>query len=148
MPSQSPVKTRTNEAPPAVPPVDLPSRDVRRKKPPLLSFLLRMDTVRSAGRIIALLAMDFVAVFGAIFTALALKDAVLADFVPRQSFDQTREIVAFVFLITVLLFARSDLYARRSVRPGMTRIVAGLFQVTLVALAYAVLTGEEFSSYY
>jgi exopolysaccharide biosynthesis polyprenyl glycosylphosphotransferase len=142
------VKTRSNEAPPATPPVDLPNRDVRRKKPPMLSFLLRMDTFRSGARIGALLAMDFAAVFGAIFTALALKDAVLGDLVAREAFDQTREIVAFVYLITVLLFARSDLYARRSVRPGFTRIVAGLFQVTLVALGYAVLTGEEFSSYY
>ena len=148
MPSQSPVKIRPNEAPPPVPPVDLPNKDVRRKKPPVLSFLLRMDTFRSAGRIAALLAIDFTAIFGAIFTALALKDAVLGDFVATETFGQTREIVAFVFLITVLLFARSDLYARRSVRPGMTRIVAGLFQVTLVALAYSVLTGEEFSSYY
>jgi exopolysaccharide biosynthesis polyprenyl glycosylphosphotransferase len=148
MPSHSPVKIRPNEAPAPVPPVDLPHKDVRRKKPPVLSFLLRMDTFRSAGRIAALLAIDFAAIFGAIFTALALKDAVLGDFVAQETFDQTREIVAFVFLITVLLFARSDLYARRSVRPGMTRIVAGLFQVTLVALAYSVLTGEEFSSYY
>jgi exopolysaccharide biosynthesis polyprenyl glycosylphosphotransferase len=121
---------------------------VRRKRPPLLSFLLRMDTLRSAVRIVALLALDFVAIFAAIFTALALKDAVLGDFVARESFDQTREIVAFVFLITVLLFARSQLYARRSVRPGLTRIVAGLFQVMLVALGYSLLTGQEFSSYY
>src|SRR3712207_3220099 len=98
MPRQTPVKTRTNEAPPAVPPDGLPSRDVRRKKPPLLSFLLRMDTVRSAGRILALLAIGFAGVFGAMFTALALKDAVLGGFVARESFDQTREIVAMVFL--------------------------------------------------
>jgi exopolysaccharide biosynthesis polyprenyl glycosylphosphotransferase len=107
-----------------------------------------MDTLRSAARVLALLALDFAAVFAALFTALALKDAVLGDFVARESFDQTREIVAFVFLITVLLFARSQLYARRSVRPGMTRIVAGLFQVMVVALAYALLTGQDFSSYY
>jgi exopolysaccharide biosynthesis polyprenyl glycosylphosphotransferase len=142
------VKTRAHEVPPAVSELDLPERDVRRKKPPLLSFLLRMDTARSAARVVSLLLVDVGAIFGAIFTALALKDAVLGDFVAREAFDQARELVAFVFLITALLFARSDLYARRSVRPGMTRIVAGLFQVTLVALGYALLTGEEFSSYY
>jgi len=48
----------------------------------------------------------------------------------------------------VLLFARSDLYARRSARPGLTRIVASLFQVTAVALIFAVVNGEQFSSYY
>jgi exopolysaccharide biosynthesis polyprenyl glycosylphosphotransferase len=107
-----------------------------------------MDTVRSAGRVVALLALDFAGVFGAILTALALKGWVLGDLNWREVYDQTRDLVAFTFLITALLFARSDLYARRSVRPGLTRIVAGLFQVTLVALAYALLTGQEFSSYY
>jgi exopolysaccharide biosynthesis polyprenyl glycosylphosphotransferase len=148
MPSSPTAKTRPRQAAAPTPLSELPERDVRRKRPPLLSFLLRMDTLRSAARVLALLALDFAAVFGALFTALALKDAVLGDFVARESFDQTRDIVAFVFLVTVLLFARSQLYARRSVRPGMTRIVAGLFQVMVVALAYALLTGQEFSSYY
>jgi exopolysaccharide biosynthesis polyprenyl glycosylphosphotransferase len=129
-------------------PVELPDRDVRRKRPPVLSFLLRMDTLRSAARVVALLALDFVAVFGAIFTALVIKDWVLGDLDAREAFDQTREIVAFTYLVTVLLFARSDLYARRSARPGLARIVAGLFQVMLVALGYALLTGKQFSSYY
>ena len=37
----------------------------------------------------------------------------------------------------------SDLYARRSARPGLTRIVASLFQVTLVALGFALVNGER-----
>src|SRR5688572_25924355 len=73
----------------------LPEYDVRRKRPPLLSFLLRMDTLRSAARVVSLLAVDFAGVFAAIFTALALKDAVLGDVVLRQSYEQTIEIVAF-----------------------------------------------------
>ena len=148
MPSSPTANTRPREVAARTPLPQLPDRDVRRKRPPLLSFLLRMDTLRGAARVVALLALDFAGVFGALFTALGLKDAVLGDFVARATFDHTRDIVAFVFLVTVLLFARSQLYARRSVRPGMTRIVAGLFQVMLVALAYALLTGEQFSSYY
>src|SRR5687768_16631186 len=65
--------------------IGLPGYDVRRKRPPLLSFLLRMDTLRSAARVVSLLAVDFAGVFAAIFTALALKDAVLGDVVVRQS---------------------------------------------------------------
>ena len=128
----------------------MPDRDVRRKKPPVLSFLLRMDTFRSGARIVSLLAVDFFAVFAAIFTALALKDAVLGDLDAREAFAQTRDIVAFSYLVTILLFARSDLYARRSARPGLTRIVACLFQVTAVALVFALVNGDEenFSSYY
>ncbi len=151
----NPETRSTVTAPPPAPrpqptavPLPLPPTDVRRKRPPLLSFLLRMDTLRSGARDLSLLALDLVAVFGAIFTALALKDRVLGDFETSEIYDQTREIVAFVYLITALLFARSDLYARRSVRPGLTRIVACLFQVTAVALVFALVNGERFSSYY
>jgi exopolysaccharide biosynthesis polyprenyl glycosylphosphotransferase len=142
----APPPARTHEPVPAS--LRLPEYDVRRKRPPLLSFLLRMDTLRSGARIVSLLAVDFAGVFAAIFTALALKHAVLGDLVVRDSLQQTLDIVAFAYLVTVLLFARSDLYARRSARPGLTRIVASLFQVTAVALVFALVNGERFSSYY
>src|SRR5918998_2550644 len=113
--------TRVAAPPPARTPqptaasLGLPGYDVRRKRPPALSFLLRMDTLRSGARIVSLLAVDFAGVFAAIFTALALKDAVLGHVDVRQSLEQTLDIVAFAYLVTILLFARSDLYARRSV---------------------------------
>ena len=50
--------------------------------------------------------------------------------------------------MTVLLFARSGLYASRGERPGMTRIVSSLFQVGLVALVFALAVGKRFDSYY
>jgi exopolysaccharide biosynthesis polyprenyl glycosylphosphotransferase len=146
--TQEPVQTETPHAAQPAVRVGLPERDVRRKRPPFLSFVLRLDTLRSAARVGSLLVLDFAAVFAAIFTALALKGLVLGDFVFDNVVGETREIVAFVYLVTVLLFARSDLYARRSARPGLTRIVASLFQVTAVALVFAVVNGKEFSSYY
>src|SRR5947209_20380439 len=45
----------------------LPRRDVRRKRPPLLSFLLRTETLRRVARVVSLLALDFVGVVGALF---------------------------------------------------------------------------------
>ncbi len=48
----------------------------------------------------------------------------------------------------MLLFARSGLYASRAERPGLARIVSSLFQVTVVALIFALVQGEEYSSYY
>ena len=51
----------------------LPDRDVRRKRPPALSFLLRMETLRKALRVLSLLALDFAGVCAALFTALMLK---------------------------------------------------------------------------
>src|SRR5215211_6291232 len=143
----------TTEAPErtsAPPPAELPfvERDVRRKRPPALSFLLRMDTLRRIGRGLSLLALDFAALFLAILTALYLKAAARDAWNFHVSFNQTKDYVTFAFLVTALLFAKSGLYGDRAVRPGLTSIVASLFQVTVVTLLYAVVSGNDFSSYY
>jgi exopolysaccharide biosynthesis polyprenyl glycosylphosphotransferase len=143
----------TTEAPErtlSAPPAELPfvERDVRRKRPPALSFLLRMDTLRRIGRGLSLLALDLAALFAAILTALCLKAAVRDAWNFHQSFEQTKDYVTFAFLVTALLFAKSGLYGDRAVRPGLTSIVASLFQVTVVVLLYAVVSGNDFSSYY
>jgi exopolysaccharide biosynthesis polyprenyl glycosylphosphotransferase len=125
-----------------------PDRDVRSKHPPALSFLLRMDTMRRGMRVLSLLALDLFGVSFAIFTALALKAALLSSFDATNAYEGTRSILAFAYLLTALLFARSGLYAERSQRPGLSRIVGSLFQVAFVALIFAVVSGEHFSSYY
>jgi exopolysaccharide biosynthesis polyprenyl glycosylphosphotransferase len=148
----------TGSRPPA--PVEIPilseaivrrepsGRDMRRKRPPALSFLLRADTAQRVLRVLALLALDFIGLSAAIFTALVLKAAVLSEVSAHGAYEETRSILAFGYLLTALLFARSGLYATRAQRPGMARIVASLFQVTFVALVFALVSGEHFSSYY
>jgi exopolysaccharide biosynthesis polyprenyl glycosylphosphotransferase len=126
----------------------LGDRDMRSKRPPLLSFLLRLDTLRRMTRVVTLLALDLAGVFLAIFTALCLKAWVRNQLDFAGAFHQTKGIVAFAYLVTVLLFARSSLYADRSERPGLTRILASLFQVAIVAVIFAVVNGEQFSSFY
>src|SRR4051794_32799673 len=126
----------------------LGERDVRAKRPPVLSFLLRLETMRRVARIVSLLALDIGGVMLAIFTALALKAAVRDEFDAATAWNGTKDIVAFAVLVTVLLFGRSGLYAGRAERPGLTRIVASLTQVAVVALLFAVINGEKFSSYY
>jgi exopolysaccharide biosynthesis polyprenyl glycosylphosphotransferase len=129
--------------------VVLPPVDVRRKRPPLLSFLLRLETLRRAARVISLLALDFVGLFGSLWTALMVKSVVRYDqWAWEACFKEARHTVAFAYLVMVLLFARSSLYAERAQRPGLSRIVSSLFQVTVVALIFAVVNGEHYSSYY
>jgi exopolysaccharide biosynthesis polyprenyl glycosylphosphotransferase len=75
--------------------------------------------------------------------------AVVRDQVQLSSaLHETERILAFAYLLTALLFARSGLYAERAQRPGLSRIVGSLFQVAFVALLFAVVSGEHFSSYY
>jgi len=142
--TEAPERTSSPDA------ADLPivERDVRRKRPPALSFLLRMDTLRRVARALSLLALDFAALFLGILTALCLKAAARNAWNFHVSFDQTKDYVTFAFLVTALLFAKSGLYSDRAVRPGLTSIVASLFQVTVVVLLYAVVSGYDFSSYY
>src|SRR5215203_3865850 len=135
----------------AAPPVEavLPGVDMRRKRPPALAFLLRMETLRGLLRVGTLLALDFAGLFAALFVALMVK-AVLRDgeWAFSASFGEARDTVAFAYLVTVLLFARSGLYADRAQRPGLPKIVSSLFQVMVVALIFALINGEQYTSYY
>jgi exopolysaccharide biosynthesis polyprenyl glycosylphosphotransferase len=129
--------------------IALPSRDVRQKRPPALAFLLRRHTLRRFARVASLLALDFAGVTVALFTASWLKILVLgATGGPTLALNQTRQYLGFAFLLTVLLFARAELYADRPQRPGFTKIASSLFQVMLVSLIFALATHQEFSSYY
>jgi exopolysaccharide biosynthesis polyprenyl glycosylphosphotransferase len=127
---------------------ELSDRDVRSKRPPQLSFLLRLDTLRRLARVVILLVLDFVGIFLAIFTALCVKAELKTGLDVGGVFHQTRDTVSFAYLVTVLLFARSSLYSDRSLRPGLTRILASLFQVAGVSLVFAVVNGRTFSSFY
>jgi exopolysaccharide biosynthesis polyprenyl glycosylphosphotransferase len=129
-------------------PVVLPDRDVRRKRPALLAFLIRLETLRRLARVLSLLILDSIGVAGALLTALLIKLAILGDGSAAQAWKETRHWVAFAYLITVLMFARADLYADRPRRPGFARIAAALFQVTIISLVFALANGEHFSSYY
>jgi exopolysaccharide biosynthesis polyprenyl glycosylphosphotransferase len=123
-------------------------RDIRRKRPPVVSFLLRTSTFWRMARVASLLALDFAGVALAIFTALVLKEAVHGRVQAVHSRESTEHFLPFAYLLTALLFARSGLYAQRALRPGLSRIVGSLFQVAFVALIFAVVSGEHFSSYY
>ncbi|MHB1810775.1 MAG: sugar transferase [Solirubrobacteraceae bacterium] len=123
-------------------------RDMRAKRPAALSFLIRMDTARRLARALSLLALDFLGVALAIFTALLLKAEVLGTASFTSALNETRHLVALAYLITALLFARSGLYADRGQRPGLTRVVACLFQVTVLLALLAIVQGDHFSSYY
>src|ERR1700751_226830 len=122
--------------------------DMRRKRPPALSFVLRMATARRLARVATLLVLDFAGVSLAIFTALMIKAVAFDHVNVSAAVHETERILAFAYLLTALLFARSGLYAGRGQRPGLSRIVGSLFQVAAVALVFAVVNGEHFRSYY
>jgi exopolysaccharide biosynthesis polyprenyl glycosylphosphotransferase len=128
--------------------VERSDHDIRRKRPPALTLFMRMSTAWRIARVASLMALDFAGVALAIFTALVLKEAVHGSVHASDAMETTKRFLPFAYLLTALLFARSGLYAQRAVRPGLSRIVGSLFQVAVVALIFAVVSGEQFSSYY
>ncbi len=159
---RAPVTPATSKPPPDPLPAEIPvlseatvrlqpaelDADMRRKRPPAFSFLLRMETVRRVTRVLSLLLLDLVGVALAIFTALASTEAVHGQVDVTRAFEGMRQFLAFAYLVTALLFARSGLYSKRAQRPGSTGIVASLFQVAFVALVFALVSGEHFQSFY
>jgi exopolysaccharide biosynthesis polyprenyl glycosylphosphotransferase len=131
-----------------VEPVVLPDRDVRAGTPLLLRGVLRFETLRAVARVTTLAALDLAGLFLAIYTALVLKTALVNPDQLGQMWGQAKEYFPLAGLVMLLLFARSGLYRDRAQRPGFSRVIASLFQVTLVVLIYAEIEGEDFQSYY
>ncbi len=121
---------------------------MRRKRPPAFSFLLRLETMRQLARVASLLALDLVGVGAALYTSLEIKLLLKGHASLSAPWSETRHWGAFAYLVTVLMFARVDLYSDRPRRPGMARIASALFQTTIIVLVFALVTGNHFSSYF
>src|SRR4051794_26194794 len=130
------------------PGMTLPPRDVRARRPFLLRAIIQLRTLRSIARVLALGLLDAAGIFLAIWTALELKALLRDKSDLNLSFHQAQDVAALAILVTLLLLARSDLYSDRAVRPGFTRVIASLFQATVVVMLFAIVQGEQFSSYY
>jgi exopolysaccharide biosynthesis polyprenyl glycosylphosphotransferase len=123
-------------------------RDIRRRRPWFVQTLTAAATYRKVGRVIALLGLDLLGLFGAIWTALAVKAILRDSYHAHAVFSDATEFLAFAYLVMVLLFARAGLYGSRETRPGLARVIATLFQVTVICLIFALINGTKFNSYW
>jgi len=130
-----------------VEPAVLPDRDVRAGKP-LLSGVLRFDLLRASARMVTLATLDLAGLFLAIYSALVVKTAIVSPEQLDQMWAQAKDYFPLGGLVMLLLFGRSGLYRARAQRPGLPKVIASLFQTTLVVLIYAEIEGEPFQSYY
>ncbi len=130
-----------------VEPLTLPERDVRAGKP-MLGGLLRFDLARAIVRITTLAALDLAGLLLAIYTALVVKAAIRHPDSLSLMWDQALDYLPLGGLVMLLLFGRSGLYRARAQRPGLPRVIASLFQTTVIVLLYALIEGESFQSYY
>jgi exopolysaccharide biosynthesis polyprenyl glycosylphosphotransferase len=130
------------------PPFALSEVDIRRKHDSVVTFILGRGVVRRATRVVLLLALDFVGVMGAIYTALLLKTMLHGNINPGRAWNGTDSSIAIAYLITALNFARVDAYADRPRRPGLAKITIALAQATVVGLIFELASGTHFNSYY
>jgi exopolysaccharide biosynthesis polyprenyl glycosylphosphotransferase len=143
--AQQPVETRrASSAGPSLG----EARDIRARTPRLLLGLAGRDGLRWLARVTTLLTIDLLGLAAALFSALALKALVLGELSADETLETTAEYLPFAFLVTTLLFARAGLYSSRESRPGTARTIATLFQVTVVSLVFALVSGVEFSTYW
>src|ERR671917_604771 len=147
MPTRTPVPNGLVKELQEIEPLALPERDVRAGTP-LLGGLLKFDFARAVARITILAALDLAGLFLAIYTALIVKTAIRHPDQMAQMWDQAMDYLPLGGLVMLLLFGRSGLYRERAQRPGLPRVIASLFQTTLIVLLYALLEGETFQSYY
>ncbi len=130
-------------------PIQRRAEDVRSVRPYLLSRTPIRTFVRRLVSIAALVFIDVSGLVLGLYLALALRAFVLD---PKPVlwgllWDQETNWLAFLILLLVLVFWRAGLYAHRGMREGAGRIVPGVFLVALLALAFAIGTGQHFTTF-
>jgi exopolysaccharide biosynthesis polyprenyl glycosylphosphotransferase len=125
-----------------------PVADVRATHPHILTSPIGR-AVRRLGSILALVAIDIAGLVLGLYGALALRSLVLD---PRPIlwgllWDHETDWLAFLILLLLLVFWRAGLYARRELREGSGRVVPSVFLVAALALAFAIGTGQHFTTF-
>jgi exopolysaccharide biosynthesis polyprenyl glycosylphosphotransferase len=126
-----------------------PADDVRASRPYFLSSSPIKTLLRRLGSIAALVAIDIGGLLIGLYGALALR-ALVVDPKPilwGLLWDQETSWLAFLILLLVLVFWRAGLYAPRELREGAGRVVPSVFLVAALALAFAIGTGQHFTTF-
>jgi exopolysaccharide biosynthesis polyprenyl glycosylphosphotransferase len=144
-PTLEPETAPTVTQPP--PPVE---GDIRRRRIILFSARPARAFVRRLGSVLLLLALDIAALMLGIYTALVARELYRGDRDPLWGVLWRAEAswLPFLVVVTVLVFWRAGLYARREIRGGAGHIVASLILVTIVTFLFAIGTASDrFNTY-
>ena len=106
-------------------------------------------TLRRLLSVVSLVALDVTGVTLGLYTALVLRELWYGASPPLWGVLWRAETdwLPFLLLITILLFAQAGLYRHREARAGMGRIIASLTLVAVLALAFGVGIGHEFTTF-
>jgi exopolysaccharide biosynthesis polyprenyl glycosylphosphotransferase len=126
-----------------------PLDDVRAARPYLLARSPLRYVARRVASILVLATIDIGGLILGLFLALALRAAVVDPHPVLWGllWDQETNWLAFLILLQALVFWQARLYAVREVREGAGRVVPSVFLVAALALAFAVGTGQHFTTF-
>jgi exopolysaccharide biosynthesis polyprenyl glycosylphosphotransferase len=125
-----------------------PRGDVRASEPRAFAVAVR-TTLRRSASVASLVFLDLAGLTLGLYLALALRDVYYSGWPPLWGalWRAETDWLPFLSLVTVLVFAQAGLYKRREERARMGRIVASLVLVSVLALAFGVGIGHEFTTF-
>jgi len=123
--------------------------DVRAATPYLLSSTPLKSLARRVVSMLALAAIDIGGLTLGLYIALALRALILdpSPILWGLLWDQEAKWLAFLILLLVLVFWQAGLYGPRELREGAGRIVPSVLLVAALALAFAIGTGQHFTTF-
>jgi exopolysaccharide biosynthesis polyprenyl glycosylphosphotransferase len=136
------------ESQPLAPP-PAPAEDIRSGRPYLLTRNPLRTFLRRAVSVAGLVVVDLAGLSIGLYFALALRSEI-RDPKPilwNLLWDHETDWLPFLALIMVLVFWRNRLYAKRELREGAGQIVGSVLLVAVLALAFAIGTGQHFTTF-
>ncbi len=125
-----------------------PHGDMRSSRPRALATAARTGLRRLAS-ISSLVVLDLCGLTLGLYAALVLREVYYGERPPLWGvlWRAETEWLPFLALIMVLVFSQAGLYRHREARAGMGRVVASLALLAVLALAFGVGIGHEFSTF-
>ena len=123
--------------------------DIRSARPYFLAPTPLKTIARRVGSALALVTIDIAGLVLGLFAALAFR-SLLFDPKPilwGLLWDHETNWLAFLILLLILVFWQAHLYAPREVREGAGRVVPSVFLVAALSLAFAIGTGQHFTTF-
>jgi len=122
--------------------------DVRSSRPHALALAARTG-VRRFASVASLVLLDVAGITLGLYVALALRDLYYGSRPPLWGalWRAETDWLPFLCLVTVLVFAQAGLYGSREVRSGMGKVFGSLVLVAVLALAFGVGIGHEFTTF-
>ena len=123
--------------------------DIRSARPYLLTRSPLKTLGRRAASIGALVVIDLAGLVIGVYLALALR-SLIRDPKPilwNLLWNHETDWLPFLILLLLLVFSRNGLYGPRELREGAGRIVPSVLLVAALSLAFAIGTGQHFTTF-